>query len=275
MISARILIVDDDPDIRELLQVYLQSENYAVIAACDGQQALEHFITYHPDLVILDVMMPGLDGMEVCRRIRANSHVPVVFLTGRDDEVDQLLGFGFGADDYVIKPFSPRTLVARVKALLRRTATAAGAGAGTGAGAGATTTADSGANRQHAGNALEESHKALIFTELQINPEEYQVTRFGKAIDLTAKEFQLLQYFAERPGKVLTKRQLVTGAWGEEYFGDDSALMVHLSHLRQKLGNSSDGFSLIITIRGIGYKFVPQREEMPDGQKTRQSNHSH
>ncbi|HBL50444.1 MAG TPA: DNA-binding response regulator [Firmicutes bacterium] len=251
MIPARILIADDDPDIRELLQVYLHFESYEVIAACDGQQALQHFITYHPDLVILDVMMPGMDGMEVCRRIRANSHVPVVFLTGRDDEVDQLLGFGFGADDYIVKPFSPRTLVARVKALLRRTSAATTAAA----------TGD--ISPEHAGHTMV-SHAILSFAGLQIDTEAYQVTRFGKAIDLTAKEFQLLKYFAERPGKVLTKRQLVTGAWGEEYFGDDATLMVHLSHLRQKLGDSSEGLSLIVTIRGIGYKFIPQPEEVPD-----------
>ncbi|HCM18799.1 MAG TPA: hypothetical protein DHW84_11250, partial [Firmicutes bacterium] len=116
---------------------------------------------------------------------------------------------------------------------------------------------------EHAGHTMV-SHAILSFAGLQIDTEAYQVTRFGKAIDLTAKEFQLLKYFAERPGKVLTKRQLVTGAWGEEYFGDDATLMVHLSHLRQKLGDSSEGLSLIVTIRGIGYKFIPQPEEVPD-----------
>lgn len=290
----RILIADDDPDIRDLLQVYLHSEHFEVIAACDGLQALEQFSASHPDLVILDVMMPGMDGMEVCRLIRGLSNVPIVFLTGRDDEVDQLLGFGFGADDYIVKPFSPRTLVARVKALLRRASTsapvgvtaAAGAvGAAVAAGAGAARAAATGADASmnfagydgladpaghaghaghsgHAGDAAHSinRHVVLSFAELQIDIDAYQVTRFGKTVDLTAKEFLLLKYFAEHPGKALTKRQLVTGAWEEEYFGDDAALMVHLSHLRQKLGDNPDGSPLIVTIRGIGYKFVPPTE---------------
>lgn len=225
----RVLIADDDPDIRALLRDYLRAEGYQTVEAKDGPAALEAFRNLSPDLVILDVMMPGADGMEVCRRIRESSSVPVMFLTGRDDEVDQLLGFGFGADDYVTKPFSPRAVMARIKALLRRAAPCAPAPAG-----------------------------RLVFGDLELDPAAFTVHYAGKELNLTAKEFQLLHYFARHPERVLTKRQLVTGAWGEEYFGDDAALMVHLSHLRHKLGGDANTSSLLRTVRGIGYKFTPE-----------------
>lgn len=197
--TMRILVADDDADIRGLLHDYLGREGFAVFEAADGATAWERFQKERPDAVILDVMMPGLDGMEVIRRIRNISAVPVIFLTGRTDEVDQLLGFGFGADDYVTKPFSPRALAARIKAVLRRSGSGDLVGAG-----------------------------MLTFGELTVDPGGFTVSLSGNPVELTAKEFQLLGYFAARPGKVLTKRQLVTGAWGEEYLGDDSTLMVHL-----------------------------------------------
>ncbi|MGE5623898.1 MAG: response regulator transcription factor [Methanocella sp.] len=228
----RVLIVDDDPDIRALLRDYLLAEGYAVSEADDGRRALETFQSTAPDLVILDVTMPRLDGMEVCRRIRQGSAVPVMFLTARDDEVDQLLGFGFGADDYVTKPFSPRTVMARVKALLRRTAGAAPSPSG-----------------------------KLVFGDLEIDPAAFTARHGGQDLPLTVKEFQLLYYFARHAGRVLTKRQLVTGAWGEEYFGDDAVLMVHLSHLRHKLGGDAGASPLLRTVRGVGYKFAAEEAQ--------------
>lgn len=221
-----VLIVDDDPDIRGLLRDYLRAEGLQTSEAAEGPGALAACRSQAPDLVLLDVMLPGCDGLEVCRRIRQFSTVPIIFLTGRTDEVDQLLGFGFGADDYVCKPFSPRTLVARVKAQLRR---AAGAGE----------TGRPGTGR-------------VRFGDYEVDLDGFAVQRRGVPIELTVKEFQLLKYFLAHQGVVLTKRQLVAGAWGEEYLGDE-ALMVHLSHLRQKLGDES----LIRTIRGVGYKFAP------------------
>jgi len=223
----RILIVDDDPDIRNLLRDYLSAEGLATAEAGDGSGALAACRSQAPDLILLDVMLPGYDGLEVCRRVRQFSSVPIIFLTGRTDEVDQLLGFGFGADDYICKPFSLRTLTAKVKALLRR---AAGAG-----------------ETSHPGTG------PVRFGEFEVDPEGFTVHRSGAPVELTVKEFQLLKYFLAHPAVVLTKRQLVTGAWGEEYLGDDGALMVHLSHLRQKLGDEG----LIRTIRGVGYKLVP------------------
>ncbi len=225
----RVLVADDDPDIRSLLRDYLRAEGYEIAEAADGAAALAAFRNTAPDLVILDVMMPGMDGMEVCRRIREISAVPIMFLTGRDDEVDQLLGFGFGADDYVTKPFSPRTVMARLKALLRRTA--------------------------HAGSA---PSTKLVCGDLAIDPAAFTACHRGENLQLTVKEFQLLHYFARHPARVLTKRQLVTGAWGEEYFGDDAALMVHLSHLRHKLGDDAGAPCLLRTVRGVGYKFTPE-----------------
>ncbi len=225
-----VLVVDDDPDIRGLLRDYLTAEGLLTAEAGDGPGALAACRAEAPDLILLDVMLPGFDGLEVCRRIRQFSAVPIIFLTGRTDEVDQLLGFGFGADDYICKPFSLRMLMARVKALLRR---AAGAGE---------------AGWQGVGR--------IRFGQFAVNLDGFTVERHGVPVELTVKEFQLLRYFLAHPAVVLTKRQLVTGAWGEEYLGDDAALMVHLSHLRQKLGVEG----LIRTIRGVGYKFVT-----PDG----------
>lgn len=222
--SPGILVVDDDPDLRALLRDYLAAEGMTVREAGDGPAAVAAVRDARPDLVVLDVMLPGFDGLEVCRRVRLFSAVPIVFLTARTEEVDQLLGFGFGADDYVTKPFSPRMLVARIKALLRRAA------------------------------AAPDGQDLLRFGELEIEPDAYRVRLAEQPVDLTVKEFQLLLYLAARPGKVLTKRQLVTGAWGEEYLGDDAALMVHLSHLRKKLGD--DGERWIRTVRGVGYKFL-------------------
>lgn len=227
MHMPRVLIVDDDPDIRGLLRDYLAADGFTMAEAGDGPGALAACRNQTPDLILLDVMLPGFDGLEVCRRIRQFSSVPIIFLTGRTDEVDQLLGFGFGADDYVCKPFSPRTLMARVKALLRR---AGGAG-----------------EKDRPGTGR------VKFGEFEVDLDGFAVQRDGAPVELTVKEFQLLKYFLAHPGVVLTKRQLVTGAWGEEFLGDDAALMVHLSHLRQKLGDES----LIRTVRGVGYKFVP------------------
>lgn len=228
---ARILIVDDDPDIRRLLRDYLTQEGQEVVEACDGPSAWDAFERTHPQLLVLDVMMPGFDGLELCRRVRAVSSVPVIFLTGKAEEIDQLLGFGLGADDYVTKPFSPRMVVARVKALLRRTASVSPSSTG-----------------------------LLSCGPLTVDAEAFSVAHDGRPIDLTTKEFLLLKYLMERPGKVLTKRQLVTGAWGEEYFGDDSALMVHLSHLRQKLSDDPNEPRWIRTVRGVGYKFASGEE---------------
>ena len=224
-----ILIADDDPDIRGLLHDYLLAEGYTVTEASDGPSAVAECRRAAPHLIILDVMMPGYDGFEACRRIRQLTNTPVIFLTAKADEIDQLLGFGFGADDYVTKPFSPRALMARVKVILRRRS-AGGAGNGTEA-------------------------PIVRFGAYEVDLAGFTIQCDGRDIALTVKEFQLLRYFLSHPAKVLTKRQLVTGAWGEEYLGDDAALMVHLSHLRQKLGDET---TLIHTVRGVGYKFTPR-----------------
>ncbi|NLT94128.1 MAG: response regulator transcription factor [Clostridia bacterium] len=220
-----ILVVEDDPNIRELLQYNLEKEGYEVKTAKDGQEGLEIIETGWPDLVILDLMLPFRDGLEICRIIRSKkelAHMPVIILTAKGEELDRVLGLEMGADDYVTKPFSTREIVARVKALLRRTRYI----------------------EQNAGEVLTRGN-------LSINMENYEVLLNGEKVELTHKEFQLLYLLASRPGKVFTRAYLLEEIWGYEYLGDTRTVDVHIRHLRQKLGED-----LIETVRGVGYKFA-------------------
>jgi DNA-binding response OmpR family regulator len=216
MTAPSILVVDDEPPILELVRGYLEREGFTVRTAEDGLAAVEQVRVDRPDVVILDLMLPGLDGLEVCRRIRTFSDAYVLMLTARSEEIDRIVGLSVGADDYLVKPFSPRELVARVKALLRRPR-------------GGLPTA-TGAN-------------------LVIDPARRAVTIRGSAIILTATEFDILAALARDPGVVISRNQLLDRVWGPEFVGDDHLVDVHVANLRHKIG---DGF--VETVRGVGYR---------------------
>lgn len=230
-----ILVVDDEPNLVELVQSYLEREGYAVQTASEGTTALELARTSHPDLVVLDVMLPHLDGIEVCRQLRQFSDAYVLMLTARAEEVDKLVGLAVGADDYMTKPFSPRELVARVKAMLRRP-------------------------RQQAGVSGEpEAPAALRFGELVIDEARHEVAKRGTAIPLTVREFALLVALAHHPGRVFTRAQLLERVWGDEYY-DDHVVDVHVGNLRKKLEDDPAHPRYIETVRGVGYRFGTRSE---------------
>ena len=221
---AKILIIDDEPSILNLVSAYLKPEGYEIHTAADGNSGLKAVRTFRPDLIILDLMLPGMDGMEVLSRLRRESEVYVILLTARTEETDKIVGLSVGADDYVTKPFSPRELVARVKAALRRI---------------------------HAGAGSATEKAALSFRHLHIDGAAREVRVDDVPVELTAIEFDLLYALAENRGRVLSREQLLEKVWGGEYFGDMRVVDVHLGHVRQKLGRED----LIATVRGVGYRF--------------------
>lgn len=220
---TKILIVDDEPSIVNLVSAYLKPEGYEVFTASDGPTGLKMAKSFKPDLVVLDLMLPGMDGIEILTRLRRESDVYVILLTARTEETDKIVGLSVGADDYVTKPFSPRELVARIKAALRRLQTAGTSG--------------------EAG--------ILSFKRIQINASARIVTVDGHLVDFTAIEFDLLKALAENQGRVLTRERLIEKVWGGEYFGEMRVVDVHLGHVRQKLGTTN----LIATVRSVGYRF--------------------
>jgi len=221
---AKILVIDDEPSITNLVTAYLKPEGYEVFVASDGNAGLKSARTFKPDLVILDVMLPGMDGIELLSRLRRESEVYVIMLTARTEETDKIVGLSVGADDYVTKPFSPRELVARVKGALRRL-------------------------KKGAGSGVEGS--VLTFQHIRIDTGARTVLVTENPIELTAIEFDLLTALAENRGRVLTREQLLEKVWGGEYFGEMRVVDVHLGHVRQKLGRDD----LIATVRGVGYRF--------------------
>ena len=227
--SLTILVVEDEPSIVEVVTAYLRRELFKVVTASDGEQALRMVAEHAPDLIVLDVMLPRLDGLEVCRRVRATSNTPIIMLTARGDETDKLVGLGIGADDYMTKPFSPRELVARIKAVLRRSTTAAPPEPG----------ADS----------------VLRFSGLKINPRTRTVETEKGLVDLTAKEFDLLYFLANHSQEVFTRAQLLDQVWDYEYPGDTSTVTVHIRRLREKVEPDPMRPRYIKTVWGVGYKF--------------------
>jgi two-component system alkaline phosphatase synthesis response regulator PhoP len=221
---TKILVIDDEPSIINLVTAYLKPEGYEVYNATDGHAGLKAARTFKPDLIILDLMLPGLDGIELLSRLRRESDVYVIMLTARTDETDKIVGLSVGADDYVTKPFSPRELVARVKAALRRIKT-------------------------ETGSSVERS--VLSFRHVLIDLGAHTVSVDNVPIELTSIEFDLLRALAENRGRVLSREQLLEKIWGTEYFGEMRVVDVHLGHVRQKLGNET----LIATVRGVGYRF--------------------
>ena len=221
---TKILVVDDEPAITNLVSAYLKPEGYEVYTATDGNAGLKAARAFKPNLIILDVMLPGMDGIELLSRLRRESNVYVIMLTARTDETDKIVGLSVGADDYVTKPFSPRELVARVKAALRRIETEAG---------------------------LDGEGGVLSFKHIRIDFGARKVTLDDNPIELTAIEFDLLKALAENRGRVLSREQLLEKVWGGGYFGEMRVVDVHLGHVRQKLGRDE----LIATVRGVGYRF--------------------
>ncbi len=222
----KILVVDDDPGIRQLLQITLQVEGYEVILAEDGKKALEIEAAHPIDLVILDLMLPGIDGWQVCKQIRVKSNLPIIMLTAKDDEIDTIMGLKIGADDYISKPFSPRELVARIEAVLRRT------------------------NRQS-----EDSNAMLTFPGLIIDQTRRIVTVGGQEIEISPTEFDLLWELAHRPGQVYNRDVLLDRVWGLDYIGTTRTVDVHIKRLRSKLEKDQTRYSYVQTVWGVGYKF--------------------
>ncbi len=227
----RVLVVDDEEPIREVLAQYLRRAGFVALEAADGAEALRIASATPPDLLILDLMLPGMDGLDVCRKLRETLAAPILMLTARGEEEDTLAGFRAGADDYVTKPFSPREVVMRVQAIMRRVeATSAPA------------------------MALGDT---LIFGELVIRPQLRQVEREGALLDLTAREFDLLRFLATHPRQVFSRQQLLDGVWGYDYFGDASTVTVHIRRLREKVERDPAEPTRLKTVWGVGYKFEP------------------
>ncbi|HEB65529.1 MAG TPA: response regulator transcription factor [Chloroflexi bacterium] len=220
-----ILVVDDEPGIRKLVTSYLEKEGYQVYTAADGPIALKAARAYKPDLIVLDIMLPGMDGIEVLTHLRRESDVYVIMLTARTEETDKIVGLSVGADDYVTKPFSPRELVARVKAALRRLRSGTSAGG-----------------------------EVLAFRHIRIHTGSRQVWVDEREVELTTTEFDLLQALAEQPGMVFSRERLLEKVWGHDYFGEIRVVDVHIGHIRRKLGGD-----YIATVRGVGYRFADER----------------
>lgn len=242
-VPEKVLVVDDEPSLVELVTYNLRRAGYQTVTAGDGEEALQVAERENPDLVILDLMLPKLDGFEVCKALRQVSAVPIVMLTARTDEVDRVVGLELGADDYVLKPFSPRELVARVKAILRRAALDRQAAGAAGTAGAAERDAASGTGRSITAGAL------------VIDPDKHRATVAGQALPLTYTEFKILWTLASSPGRVYERDALLTRVWGEDFFGDARTVDVHVRHLRQKLQEGGAEEEFIETVRGVGYRF--------------------
>ena len=228
---VRVLVVEDERALAQVIAGYLRREQFEVLLAHDGPAAVEAARAHAPDLIVLDVMLPGFDGIEVCRQVRTFSDAYVVMLTARDEETDKVVGLSVGADDYVVKPFSPRELVARVQAMLRRPRTGSGDGP--------------------------REASVLTVADLVVDPESRQVTAAGREVELTRTEFDLLATMAARPRTAFSREQLVEAVWGPGWFGDPHVVDVHIGHLRRKLGDDPGEPRYIRTVRGVGYGAVP------------------
>jgi DNA-binding response OmpR family regulator len=226
--SSTILLVDDEDSVQKLLTYPLERDGFRVVSARDGEEALQRFAAEPVDLVVLDIMLPKLDGLEVCKRLRAESSVPIIMLTARDDEFDTVLGLELGADDYITKPFSIREFRSRVRALMRRAGTA---------------------------HRARETGEVLEAGPLRIDPDRRTAELDGKAIDLTYVEFELLRTLAASPGRVFSRRALLEAVWGDAAYREPRTIDVHVRHLREKLERDPSDPDLILTVRGAGYRF--------------------
>ncbi len=229
--KQKIIIVDDDNNIAELISLYLVKECYETLIAGDGETALEKIPEFQPDLMLLDIMLPGIDGYEVLRRVRSTSELPVIMLSAKGETFDKVLGLQLGADDYIEKPFDSKEMVARVKAVLRRSASKSSAGS----------------------QSEDPDIDAVAYPDLLINLTNYSVTYKGRSIDMPPKELELLYFLASSPNRVFTREQLLDRIWGYEYSGDTRTVDVHIKRIREKIGDNEHWS--IATIWGKGYKF--------------------
>lgn len=227
MASGKILIVDDEKNICELLKLYIEKEGYETALAYDGEEALEKFETFSPDLTLLDIMLPGLDGWQVCREIRKKSSKPIIMLTAKGEVFDKVLGLELGADDYIVKPFETKEVIARINAVLRRTKQS---------------------------KADDDDNKIVTYDNLSINLTNYELKVNGKQVDTPPKEMELIYHLASNPNRVFTRDQLLDEVWGFDYYGDSRTVDVHVKRLREKLEGVSDKWELK-TVWGVGYKF--------------------
>lgn len=225
--QGKILVVDDERPIADILKFNLEKEGYEVIVAFDGIEAVELAFSQQPDLILLDLMLPGKDGMDVCREVRSKLQTPIIMLTAKDSEIDKVLGLEFGADDYVTKPFSTRELLARVKAQMRR--------------------------QQKPPQEESEKHQGLSLFELFIDTDMYTAYKNGEPLDLTHREFELVHYLVKNSGKVMTREHLLQAVWGFEYFGDVRTVDVTIRRLREKIEDDPSKPEYILTRRGLGY----------------------
>ena len=227
MAFEKILVADDDKNICELLRLYLEKEQYTVVIANDGNEAVAKFNEESPAMILLDIMMPGLDGWQVCREIRKKSNVPIIMITAKGETFDKVLGLELGADDYVVKPFDAKEIVARIKAVLRRVIP---------------------------GTTAENAVREVSYDKIVVNMTKYEFKVNGKAVDTPPKELELLFHLASNPNRVYTRDQLLDEVWGFEYYGDSRTVDVHIKRLREKLEGVSDKWNLK-TVWGVGYKF--------------------
>ncbi len=227
--SAKILIVDDEPNIVDILKANLEREGYATITATDGATGLEMGISMKPDLILLDCMLPRMDGFDVCRKLRLQTNIPILMLTAKSEEIDKVLGLELGADDYITKPFSVREVLARVKAQLRRMSLAE--------------------------SEISDNSKMLKFGELEIDTDAYQVRRAGNVLELTLREFELVRFLAQNAGQVFSREALLEKVWGYEYYGDVRTVDVTVRRTREKLEPDQSNYRYILTKRGVGYYF--------------------
>jgi len=228
MVGTKIMVVDDELELAELLKDYLEEERYRVMICTDGKEAVDMFRTHQPDLVVLDIMLPVLDGKEVCRIIRSESNVPIMMLSAKKADVDKIVSLGLGADDYIVKPFSPGEVVARVKAQLRRYNMMPSAGA---------------------------PSERLRFGDLEIDLRGYSVAMNGQPVEFSAKEFEVLRLFALHPGQVLTREQIFESVWGFHNVGDLNTVTVHIKKVREKIEITPSHPHYIKTVWGVGYRF--------------------
>ena len=235
MTKQKIMIVDDDKNICELLRLYLEKEDFSTALAYDGRQAVDSFDAEKPDLVLLDIMMPRMDGWEVCRRLREKSRVPVIMLSAKGETFDKVLGLELGADDYIVKPFDTKEVVARIKAVLRRCT-------------------------EGAEDAPEDGAKVVEFENLRVDLDRYELRIGGTVVEAPPKEMELLHFLAAHPNRVYTRNQLLDEVWGFDYYGDSRTIDVHVKRLREKLEGVSEKWSLK-TVWGVGYKFESLEQE--------------
>ncbi|WP_071396001.1 response regulator transcription factor [Bacillus tuaregi] len=238
--EKKVLVVDDEKSILTLIEYNLKQAGFKVITAMDGEEARNIALSDNPDLIVLDLMLPKMDGLEVCKELRQQKNfTPILMLTAKDDEFDKVLGLELGADDYMTKPFSPREVVARVKAILRRTQI----------------------QMEASESKVNNDSNQIIINQLTIYPEQYEAYYQDNLLELTPKEFELLLYLAKNKGRVLTRDQLLSAVWNYDFAGDTRIVDVHISHLREKIETNTKKPEYIKTIRGLGYKLEEPKEE--------------